>query len=592
MRLFSLQKCGVGIDEQKVFFWHRLKQVVVLLFLFCLLPTCLWAQASINVEEDDRLYRDLEKLIAHGLVDQVVWGQRPFSRREVARITAEAMGNLSRLSVSLESPQVSLQQKQALEKRIFYVKGILRRLEGEFREELIQLKALSGPKAWYSLHPLEKAYVDVLGVNSLPRLVPPNGLGSADAVINPLVQYRNGRRIVDGSNLSLETTHWFRLTDYVALYARPRFQLALGRDGQADVNEAFAQYLYGKFFFKNFELQVGRDALYYGQGLRSGLLLSQNPRGLDMVKLSNDLPGFLPWVFKYLGPNKVSFFYADLGPEQNFPNDYLVGYKWSFEPLSWFEMGIGLMVQSGGKGGPPASLGSRVADIFPFSELVQDQQEIGNKIGGFDFRFRIPPWRGTEIYGEVIFDDLHRFSNADAAFVDDAGYVGGIYFPRLIEPGTVDLRLEYHRTGVRFYEHAQYTSGLTLNQFFLGDILGPNGQGAYGVATLELNEQNRLTVEGAFEARSGDVYELVNNPDGSADFIKLENKPEENRMRWVVSWDYDLESLPLKCGVGLGYERVWNFNFSPGYGRNNLLAGVQLQITLDKKTSFSALHRP
>ncbi len=545
-----------------------------------------YPQASVNISNLDPVYHDIDKLVGNGLVDKIIMGQRPFSRKEIARITAEATYNLSRLKKKLEDPKISEKKKRSLQGRLEFVEEILLRLQHDYREELIQLGALQGEKSWYSLHPLEKTELDFLSTNSLPRTIPLNGLGVIDAVINPMVQYRQGRHLVDGSNASLETTHWFRATDHFAFFVQPRFQLAFGREGQADDNNAYILNLYSKFYVKNFEIEIGRDNLFWGQGLNSGLMLSNNPRGLDMIKISNDSPFFLPWVFRYIGALKWSFFISNLGPEQNFNDPFLFGYKFSFQPISFIEIGFSFAEQEGGDGSPPASLRQRVRDATPIWNWVGKGVEIGNKFSGVDLRFRVPPANGLELFAEIIFDDFYApltLSNLKRNLKTDTGYVAGFYLPRVDTEGKWDLRCEYHKTGIRYYMHGQYFSGWTLNKFILGDNLGPNAFGIYLTSNWDIDQKNLLTINGAFETRSADTY--ITTTDAS--FLqKVEDKPEERRYRATTQWLHRMEDWPLQLKVLVGYERVQNFNFVAGNGRNNYLGEIGLQFNFDKWTKF------
>ena len=546
-------------------------------FLFLALflaPSSVWPQASVNVSTQDPVYRDIDKLVANGLIKKIIMGQRPFSRREIARLTKEAMYYWQS------------QKEKVGEGRASYIETILNRLKRDYAEELIQLDALPGEKRAISAHLLEEVELDLTVTNSqaeaLPPLVP---IGGIDAVINPMLDYRQGRHLVQGVNLGLETSHWLRASNHFAMLFRPRFQI--GEGPANDENRFDALNLYGKFLIKNFEMEVGRDNLFYGQGKDAGLLLSSNPRGLDMVKISNDEPFFFPWVFKYLGAQKFSFFYADLGPEQFFPNSYLVGYKWSLQPVSFFEFGLSLGTMSGGDGSPAASFGERVQDIFPFGQVSgADQIQIGNKFAGFDLRFRIPPARGLELYLETLFDDYHDIFDSSAklkkTFVYDAGYIAGLYLPRVDSAGRVDLRLEYHRTGVRYYRHGQFSGGWTLNRFLMGDNLGPNAQGFYGTINWDLNSRNILSFNGAYEFRSNDIW-ITTEP--GFNFEKIQDNPDEKRYRFMSGWTHRMEDLPLTLLASLGYERVSNFGFVQGVGRNNVLGQVQFQINLDKWTS-------
>ena len=550
------------------FFSKKFGFLILGIILF--FPLQVWCQVSINVSSLDPVYRDIDKLVSHGLVDKIIVGQRPFSRREIARIIAEAMKNLHRL-------EDKINQGKYVEKRLEYVQQILDRLKNDYQEELVQLKAIEGESSPYSLHPLAKAHVTLLAADSPTyHLNDQSGLGVADVNINPLLQNQEGRHLVNGVNLSLETEHWLRLSNHFALAAQPRFQLAKGLGGESSDSGVFLQNAYAKIFFKNFEIEMGRDSLIYGQGLEGGLLLSNNPRPLDMVKISNDLPFYWPWVFKYLGPNKLSFFFANLGPEQNFPYAYLVGYKWSLQPVSFFEMGVSILTQSGGEGAPHASFFERVKDALPITHIfLGSQVEVGNKMGGLDMRFRIPPLRGTELYGEIILDDIHDFANPHALLVLDASYLGGVYIPRLDNSGKIDLRLEYHQTGTRMYRHGQFTSGWSLNRFLLGDTLGPDSRAIEGWLNADITDDDLLTAHGAWEFRRSDRYAGTTNP---WNYIKTEELPHEKRYRFEAQWMHRFKKWPLQWVTGAGYEYVQNFGYNSGDNRNNFMGFTSLQI--------------
>lgn len=559
----------------------------VLFLIFFLFPAALFAQASVNVNNLDPVYRDIDKLVAFGLVDKIIMGQRPFSRREFARITGTALGRFPTLKAKLEDPDLSEKKKEQLRRRIDYLQPILSRLQARFEEELIQQGFLPGKSRWYSAHPLEQAVFDFNANNSPPRMIPPNGTGLIQAVINPLLQYQQGRHIVDGTNLSLETESWVRASKHFAVLARPRFQLGIGRDGQADDNNVYVQNLYAKFYVANFEVEVGRDQIFYGQGYNAGLLLSNNPRGLDMIKISNDSPGILPGFLRYLGAHKLSFFYADLGPEQFFPHSYLIAFKWNLQPLSFLELGVSNLVVSGGEGSPQGSFGDRVLELFPFGALFgEDIPEIGNKMPALDIRFRIPPARYLELYAEAAFDDINGI--AKVQYVDDAAYIAGFYLPRLLDSGAADLRMEYHRTGIRFYRHGQFLTGNTENQFILGDILGPNAQGVYMVMNWDINADNLLTFNGAFEDRSNDIYRPEGNEitGESLHYVKIQDLPNEKRYRGIVGWQSRISEIPMLLTTRLGIERVQNFKFIAGNDRTNFLGEILFQVFFDRQTRF------
>ena len=105
-------------------------------------------------------------------------------------------------------------------------------------------------------------------------MFPANGVGSIDARQNPFLQNHGGKRLVEGTTLSLETNSWIRLTKFFAFDFAPRFQVAFENleNPQAKV---FVENFYGKFLFKNVELEVGRDNILWGQSDESTLYFGE-----------------------------------------------------------------------------------------------------------------------------------------------------------------------------------------------------------------------------------------------------------------------------------------------------------------------------
>ncbi len=548
----------------------------ILAFLFTL-SNFADTQVSVNVPIEDPVYHDLDKLIGQGLIESVIVGQRPYSRKEIARLIEQALKNLERHKNKNQDSYAT---------RWTYTEEILDRLQKEFKEELVARGTLSGKTPAYSLHLLEKVDFELLTAFSpYEALTPDTLVGGIDAQINPLLQYRQGRHLMNGGNLSIETARWARFGNHFALYAKPRFLIAFSPEDEPNDIHLLAQNAYAKFYLGNFELEVGRDFLQWGQSPHGGLLLSGNARGLDMIKISNDSPVYLPWIFKYLGPSKFTFFFSNLGPEQDHKYAYLLGYKLSFEPVSFFEFGLELMNHSGGEGSPHASFGERVADVFPIidSFITSKDFQISNKLAGMDFRLRIPPARNLELYGEMVFDDID-LGRLKSMFWEDAGYNLGLYLPRLTEDGRTDLRFEFHHTGLRYYRHSQFLSGVTLNRNLIGDALGPDANGFYVDTTWDVNRNNLIGLHGAFEFRDNDTYLTHGEPDFG--FEITTDNPTEGRYRIQTDWTHRFGNYPLSTKIELGYERVQNFNFANGHNRNNFVGALSFHFDLDRRTQF------
>ena len=557
---------------------------VVTLLVSCLLTASpAFAQASVNVSSLDPVYRDIQKLIAHDLVDAVIVGQRPYSRIDIARIAAQARRNLPRLQVQLSDAALSPTAQDRAATRLRYVESILSRIEGDYSEELDQLNSAVGVASQRALHPIARVEASVAVANSPPRDAINANLGFNDAVVNPLLRHRQGRNVVDGGTASVETVHWTRVSRHIALFARPRFQISRAFAPQPNINEVKLQNLYASVVLGNIEVLLGRDNLAWGHGRDAGLLISSNARGMDMIKISNDRLLTLPWLLRLLGPTKFSLFVAHLGSNRHFPNSYMVGYKISVSPHAQLELGFAVTTEAGGRGAPTASLFERIVDPLIFVDIVffpSRDLQFSDKRAEFDASLRFPQARGLELFAAAVFDDI-RQANLKGMFTQDAGYVVGAYLPRLVDSGRLDLTLQYYFTGIRLYRHKDFRSGHTLDGILIGSELESTGRAGNIRLSWDASRQDLITLEGTYEARSADDYMVLGVPPGDTiplQTIKLRSNPQERRYRAAASWTHRLRTQPILIKTLFGYERANTFGFQLGRNRNNLVGEIQLQL--------------
>jgi hypothetical protein len=158
---------------------------------------------------------------------------------------------------------------------------------------------------------------------------------------------------------------------------------------------------------------------------------------------------------------------------------------------------------------------------------------------------------------------------------EDAGHIFGVDLPPLSGSGRLRASLEYHHTGVRYYEHEQFTSGQTLHHILTGDPLGPDAQGGYAFLDWYASTQRRLGLQLALERRSNDQYVFI--PEPHFGFNRVLKSPREWSGRALV----DAQLLPMRSQFGgtlqFGYERTKNFDFTEGDSRNGFLGRVALQ---------------
>jgi hypothetical protein len=517
-----------------------------------------------NLPLNDSAYHKIDILISHGLIKNYIYGQRPWSHRRIVNMLLEAEKNSARIE--------DLRKKEFIDK-------ILNNLDQKFSYSSKRTKE-------NHLHfvPLEDIEIKHSVLKSELR----KDTKAINTHYEPLQDYRGGRALIPGVNSSLETSHYLS-SKYLSVYLKPRFQFQASFNGEEnEINKFYFQQLYSKFHFNNFELLIGRDELLWGQGNDYGMVLSSNAKPLDMIKISNDETFRLPWLFRYLGNMKLSFFYSDLGEEdQRFANPYLVGYKFSLKPAHFLELGFYSLTLGGGEGSPEASLSERIRDILPVEHIFNlgaVQQPISNKIGGMDLRISLPFARYSQIYAEMLYDDIHNISSK-IFLIDDAAYYFGISMPRLDSLGRLALNLEYEYTGKRFFTHGQFTDGWTRNRKLLGSSLGSNSKKISSTLKYSMAENKMITWKNEFYIFSKDNWAFTVIDDGPDIFVKHEDFPEEYRFLSSMDFSYEVNAW-TQVNVLAAYERIKNFNFVSDSNKNHFLFEFAIKIHFDKISSL------
>lgn len=534
----------------------KLGLLILMIFLFAL-PVSARAYSSVTVPIEDPVYRKLDKLAAHGLIEDRLIGQRPYVRAEIARQVGEALKNVD-----------SLKEGGGKD----YVLRILQELKREYREELIQNGSLPGQVQSIQGRPLEAGRMDFLYLDQDPEIyVFNNGFGGIRALNRPLVEDRAGRHYQKGINLAFETSHWMRFGKYLSVQAEPRFQIQ-GVMGNADAEtKVFAQRLSGRFTWNKLDLEIGRDSLNWGPSALGGLTFSNNARPLDFIKLSSVMPFRYPFFFKKFGINQWSLVVANLGPEQKFEDSWLVAYKNSNRGNRYLEIGFSQTLVIGGEGAPKLSFGDSVAEFFGAGG--DDGKKGSNRNFDFEMIGSIPQVRGMQVYAELHFEDFDK--DFSVLFGDDLSFLGGIYLPRLNDSGTLDLRVEYRRLSPRYGRHEVFTDGMTENKFLIGDPLGPDSYGISAQLNYELSDDTLLSGGFRFARRSGDIYLVSTDADNVTGSRVTLNRPGETRFRALFGLGHRFNSRVL-ARLGMGVERVQNFNFVSGNDRTQWLGEAGL----------------
>ncbi len=506
----------------------------------------LTAQAAGTVPLLDPAYVHLARLEAFGLVAHGSVAQRPFSRARIGWMAAQAGSALASRSDLAGTVRADLN-------------ALLDRLDARFGPETRRRSSL-----------LVEA--EAGGGKSPGHGIPDNGLGSVDAVVNPLWSYRGGRAYGDEGTLAAAGRGTLALGPRVAIglggrASELRYSGKATRRGPATVEAAYVRALLGRV-----AIQVGRDAWSFGHGGDTGLLASANQPPLDMIRLSSDRP----FRAGLLGDLDFTLLVADLGPAQNFPHAKVFAAKVSVHPASVLEAGLTLSNEQMGEGAPAASFTDRLKDLSFFWDLPHQDQDyqFSDKMASVEGRVRLPSARGLEAYGELAFTDfdIHHLGQI---FRGEAAFLGGLRVPRLGRAQRSSLGVEAQFVAPGMYRHHQFTTGTATDGFLRGSALGPDARSLaaqYGYDDPSAGWSGAVTA--TLERRSVDPWAA--RRDSVRDLHRLGNLPDERRARIEVG-----VSRALDGGVGgvelhLGVERVTSFDYVSGNDRTDGAALIRI----------------
>jgi hypothetical protein len=287
----------------------------------------------------------------------------------------------------------------------------------------------------------------------------------------PDLENIRGDQFRRGSNYRAGFASRVNLFRTFAFYVHPEYRDSdQAGDSDLDLIEA-----YGKVAFSKFELQLGKDSLWWGPGQHGALLMSNNAQPLWMVKLDTPHPVPLPWIFKFVGLCKFSLFLAELEEDRDIPEAKLTGLRLNFKPTPQFELGLSRAVMVGGEGAPEADICDYAQVFIPGKE-----QDETNQLAGFDVSYLLPlgealPLRSLTFYGEFVGEDEASF------WPSKWGKLAGVKISDLLRMGQTDLRFEYadnHIPGYPdvFYNHSRYTSGYTYKGRVMGHHMGTDSR--------------------------------------------------------------------------------------------------------------------
>jgi membrane-associated phospholipid phosphatase len=458
---------------------------------------------------DSWVYPVLDRLYALGQIRTVITGQRPWTRLECARLTEEAA----------DSAQAYDSDSS---KRVFGVAA----LETEFTNELKALEGGTNEQAQ-----VESVYTRMTGISGQPLN---DSYHFGQTIVNDF-----GRPYEEGFN-NVTGLSTFVIEGRFSLYMRGEYQHAPSASAYslpvrqeiatvdvnplqpavpiAETNQFKLLDSYIGTAMNNWQFTFGKQSLWWGAARGGAFLFSDNAEPIYMFRASQTAPVRLPWIFRYLGPMKLDFFFGKLSGNQFPPRPLIHGEKISFQITPNLELGFSRTSEFGGVG-RPLTLGAVWESYVAYSTSVgyAANRSPGKRTGGFDLSYKIPFVRNwLTIYADSLTSD-------DPSPIDAprrASLNAGLYMPRLPGLPKLDLRFESVYTdtptgngglfspkqgGQYVYWELFYHDLYTNKNNLIGNWIGRDGSGYQAWSTYWFNMRNNLQfgfrhakVDGAF----------------------------------------------------------------------------------------------
>jgi hypothetical protein len=442
------------LDKQVLIHKHLFALLALMMLpCFFIIPNKAKGLVSTNVPLDHWSYESIDKLIGEGLIDGSMMTTRPVSRFEMARHIKEADEKFQLLNSSNE-----------------IITGILDRLKNEFEPELAAVGASDGKPVLDYAKPIEDPYLKYVYADSKPD-----------------IENNKGDRLDKNSNLRAGFESRAQLFDITAFYAHVEYPWSSEDESQnVELIEGYGKLMLGKY-----EVEAGKDSMWWGPGYHGSMLMSSNAEPFKMIKLSNPTPVSLPWIFQALGPFKVVWFLTQLEDDRPIPEPLLTGIRLNFKPHPAVELGLSRTMIFGGEGRDTYSLNDYFKALLGRNESLSGDKD-NDQLGGFDASVLVPfdwlmPVKTAKLYTDWVGED------EAGGLPSNWGYLYGIKLFDIFKTGKTDLCIEYANNHISgkpnaFYTHHIYTAGYTYKGRVIGHFMGTDSENLFFRLTHYLNK--------------------------------------------------------------------------------------------------------
>lgn len=416
---------------------------------------------TVNVPVDSAYYSYIDKLSAMGYLKTMPNGARPYSRLQLARWVKEAQETAK----SRPMPAYLADETEAMAR---YVAPELAVLDGSKLEDPVRLRDVSVQAG--ILHSDEQTYRYGQGIR---------------AGWQPFSHKQNGYTYGRDGNGILSADISGNIDQNLALSVRPRISYDRDNKGSVTLEEGYIKQKMGVW-----NLEIGREALRWGQGETGNLALGSNMRPLTTVQVHYNEPRKTGGFFRFLGERDFHIFYGRLEGSRadeaaaagrtDYDHAGILGIRTDFSPTSYFTFGLARISVLGGDHN---GLDWSDWKHWTYGRNDDNSDDRWDDIAGGDFRLRLPK---MTLYGELYGEDQSHYLPSDIA------WRAGLYLPALTRDGSWDMTLEMAHTTDSWYSHQHFQNGWTYHDAIMGDDMGRNARKYYAAVRHYLPKESRI----------------------------------------------------------------------------------------------------
>ena len=530
------------------------------LFLFLVFFALLWlilpgAEAS-DLPLDHWAYDYLDRMKVKGVLDGFMNQTRPLPRLEVA----QAVYQVIRAAKTDDSSITPVERSQ------------LEWLQMEFATEFRVLDIAAGKK---DRHLLSLAKEDAKLVLDLLGQIK-GSLGCANST---------DRHILD-TRVTVQARGFLgRQLSYDACVAKGQVNTNLDHVTREDVgltgyfnscnDRAYYDWSHGHLSlrFPWVELQLGRQPLDWGPGVRGNLSLSRHPPAYDFLQFRAKISrikfvhvhGFL------ISDVMTEYQTADgLFVRREYPNKFVAAHRLEIGLLNWLDLGLTETIIYGERDLDFAYLNPLVL----FWSAQHSSHDRDNETMGADIRIR--PFPGLSLYGALFIDEIYLKELLASDARNKGAFQGGIYIVDPLGIADTDLRVEYVRVQPCVYTHKFPVNTYCHDGFTLGHWLGQNGDDLFLELRHRFSRCLRFDVQ-LEKTRHGQKGEMPYCHDEPARYSFLQGIVDR-----TMAFSFILCYEPIKdlC-ASLSYKRIKRRNKDHIAGEDENLNEISLALSFD-----------